>query len=144
MTKETFAILTTATERRLRDDQSAFYCIKDSVPTNIAQALKDIVYRKENGFDIPYMMLDDALNILYSIELDRILDDSFSIYDYDGDIGSVYTSDQLEYLNLNTQQEISDIMREYDLTDIASACAYWYDQEVRDMVQEIINYIKTN
>jgi hypothetical protein len=149
MTQETFEILTTATEKRYRqanenDEKSSFYCMKDNVPTDIAQTLKDIVYNKNNGFDIPYMMLDDALNILYSIELDRILDDSFDIYNYDGDIGSVYTSDQLEYLNLNTQQEISDIMREYDLTDIASACSYWYDQEVRDMVNEIIDYIKNN
>ena len=55
---------------------------------------------------------------------------------------SVYTSERLAYLYPINQQEISDIMREYSLGDIATACAVWYDSMVAHACRAIIDALE--
>jgi hypothetical protein len=50
--------------------------------------------------------------------------------------------EQLSWLNINNQSEISDTAKEYDI-DIAQACAVWYDNAVRLTIEQVVEYIKS-
>lgn len=60
-------------------------------------------------------------------------------YDEDTSIesASVYTRERLDYLTIYNQDDITNIVKKYNC-DIATACAYWYDERVRQAVNLLI------
>ena len=57
--------------------------------------------------------------------------------EYTDDIASIYYSEQLEYLNTGNMHDIAEIIKEHDCEDVATACAVWYEREVKDTAESI-------
>jgi len=116
---------------------------------NIDEETKDILSEIQRhsgvGFELSHEIMADACNIIDEVYTtadigqsdDDLQDDAF---DRTVGIASVYTADQLSWLSVNNQSEITDIAKEYE-SDIATACAYWYDNKVRGMVEELVAWI---
>lgn len=92
----------------------------------------------EQSFSIMY----DALALFEGVEYEDLED--FDPNEVEKDIASIYYHDQLEYLNTGNMYAIADLIRDYEYTDVASACAMWYDSTVRDWAQTIKNYITSH
>jgi hypothetical protein len=55
------------------------------------------------------------------------------------DFASIYYNEQLAYLNANNQDEILDILKEYDCDSISNACAIWFETKVKEVIQTLID-----
>lgn len=146
-TKQKIKNIELAMETRYRDknkkDETAFHCISDNCEPELKKVLMSIIYDENIGgqnnlsYDICYdacAFFDDITDKYYNN--DDINGDEY-INEYEP--SSIYTYDRLQYLNNNNQQEISDVMKEYSIDDIATACAIWYDNMVRQAISTIIS-----
>lgn len=59
----------------------------------------------------------------------------------EGEHASVYTANRLEYLNPYNDADIADIIKEYNLNDVSTACAIWYGNTVNEMVDALIDAV---
>lgn len=57
---------------------------------------------------------------------------------------SPYTARRLEYITVHNQDDISELMKEYELDDIATAAAVWYENRVAEAVRLILDAITDN
>lgn len=115
---------------------------KNDLPETIKDSLINIQYQMSDdtgaSFELSYEIMDDALTAISDAGIDELDSEN-----WENEPSSVYTAERLAYMNLNNQQAISDIMREFSTDDISTACAVWYDNAVRDTISEVIKYIKT-
>lgn len=127
--KEKYESLYKALIKKTRDDDTEYICFSDDAP----EELRDIFIDHNSIIDVDYDIFRTAC-VLLSENPDKPEDELHELAD---DCASVYTYDRLEYLSVMNQQEISDIMREYETEDIATACAIWYEQQVASAIQTI-------
>lgn len=108
----------------------------------VYELVRDVQYklnRYTGSFELNYSIMSDACTAMSEINEDTLED--MDPYELSMDTASVYTATQLSWLNINNQVEIADIVREYE-TDIGTACAVWYEQQVAtacELLRDIIN-----
>jgi len=148
--KEKFEAITNAYELKHRDiDDKDIQIIKKNIPEEVHDALLDIQRNLEVGFEISYDIVSDACDIIHDRltpdEAEKEDEDIIStsdLLDHNGiETASCYTSEQLRYISSTNQHEISDIIKECELDDIASAAAIWYDRKVEEACIALIDYI---
>lgn len=106
------------------------------------ELVRDVQYKLNEhtgSFELDYSIMSDACTAMASYDADDI--DNIDTYEIADGTASVYTATQLSWLNINNQSEIADVVREHE-TDIGTACAVWYEQQVAtacDMLRDMIN-----
>ena len=142
--KKQFDELTQAIELRKRADDTDFYCYKDNLTIEISKGLRDVIFEIDqecHNLDLSYKIANDALNALNALsEVDYEDLGDFDQYELDGDFASVYTQTRLGYLNVWNEGDISDLVKEYG--NINTACAVWYDEQVRGAINLLLDFIK--
>lgn len=139
--KEKIKSLATALTQSERDGEENFYHFTDDAP----EELKDEFLKHYNVDDLDYEMFSRAADIVAEVYEDKpkATDDEATddIYERASESASIMTYDRLQYLNNNTEGEISDIMHEYSERSIATACAIWYDKQVEEMAIIIKDWV---
>jgi hypothetical protein len=120
--------------------------ISDKTPEEVRDFLVKAQHDVVDIFNLSYTIADSAASILSEIEQEDVFD--YQGYDMGGDldeacsdVASVYTSERLSWLCVANESEISDLMSELEIKSISDACAVWYDQKVRQMIEKFIDYI---
>lgn len=108
----------------------------DSIPTDLRDIMLEIMRKSENQFDISYSIMSDAVSSLPG-SLDEYDEDDI----YESEHASVYTADRLAYLTIWNQDEITQMVKEYGC-DIATACAYWYEEQVQNMFFSLVSELQ--
>ena len=91
------------------------------------------------GLDLGYEITAKALDIMAEVDFNDL--PRFDAFELEQDMASVYTAERLGYINVSNQSEISDVMRDYDAEDIATAAAIWYDDKVKNTAMTLRNKI---
>lgn len=137
MNKKDYETLTNCIETAKRDDGSEYKRKKEETPEHIKTIVQDVMYENDqHDFELDYDIMDDALMFLSEIEL-KDLSPDIDIYEYDNEFASIYTATRLSYLNVWTQDEISEKQKEFEC-DIAEACAVWYNEQVTNVIHALI------
>ena len=140
MNKKDYKILVDCLETRKRDNGDEFICRKDGTPEHIISIMQDVMYANDNhNFDLDYKIMNDALMELSEIEFADLAE--YEVHESESEYASVYTGERLSYMNMWNQDEISEVMKEYSTEDIATACAIWYDNQVKTVIQQLIDKI---
>lgn len=134
-----------AMERRERErngEKEPFYVITEQTSKEspeLCELLRDIIWDERIGGeeDLSYEIVATACSELVN---DFQFDEETDFYE--NECASVYTAERLSYLNNWNQEEISQKLREFGGdTDIATACAIWYDDMVRGVMERLKAYI---
>jgi hypothetical protein len=133
--KEAFDIIVNS----MKEDKSIIV-YKDLLPKDVRDRLCFNIQssqREETGasFDLSYEIMRDALQAIEGAGINDL-----NLDHNDNEFASVYTAEQLSWLNINNQGDITDLVKEYDC-DIATACATWYDTAVLSTIGQVIEYI---
>lgn len=130
------------TTKKVEDAREEITIISEDLTPEASEAIKSIQFKlnDETGtFELDYDIMSSACDILANEELENIKsEDVFDNIDEWG--ASVYTATRLGYLNMNNQDEISDIAKEYGC-DIQTACAVWYDRQVETAARMLREWI---
>ena len=142
LTKEQYDELVCGLETRKRDNGEEFICRKDGLSEKVEELIRDTamdINESTHDLDLSYDILDKALNALYDLEYEDVIKEDFDVYEHYDRYASVYNSDLLRYLNTWNEDEIYQCMHG---SSISEACAYWFDNQVQETIQSIINAIK--
>lgn len=123
-------IIADAYTTKKRDNDEDYTCIDDTKET--AELVKEVQFKLNDitqSFELDYEIMSDATYIISERETVEELENA-DFYELATDQASVYTETQLSYLNIWNQDEISGIAKEFS-SDIGTACAVWYDQQVQ-------------
>ena len=143
MDKKDFKELVDCLETRKRDSGEEFICRKDGTSEKITDIVHDVMYENtNNNFDLDYEIMDKALMFLSEFELKEIEEsrDKVDERSYENEYASVYTGQRLSYLNNGNEPEIYDKQKEYE-SDIQTACAVWFDDQVRTVINGLLDKI---
>jgi hypothetical protein len=133
------AVVNAMTTRQREDKE--IYTLKEDTAPEVAKALRDVLYNSGEPLDLAYEMLNSAINELGNYTLEQIENDDAECQLQEVETASVYTGVRLSYLNNANQTDISTIMKDYSLDDIATACAVYYDEKVREMITALATFI---
>lgn len=98
----------------------------DTVDLRVQNILLDIQHNLDTTFDLSYSIVSDAVSALTERR------------DYESEeFASVYTSVRLSYISNQNEGEISQLMIDFSFDSIATACAVWYDEKVREACRNI-------
>lgn len=142
--KERFDSIANAMEVKKRADGTEYHCISDTCEDGLKDVLMKLIYDDNIGgsSDLSYEICYQATAVLTDdVTEEQISSEDFYIHEHIQDIASVYTAIRLSYLNNNNQDEITDTLKEYS-TDIAGACAVWYENMIAQACNDIIDYVK--
>ena len=129
-----------AMEFKKWDNGKEGYIISDSCTGDTKNELMRLIYDENIGgvSDLSYEIVAKATELFEDIEnLEQLNEEN----ENESEQASIYTAIRLSYLNNFNEQEISDILKEYNTTDISTACAIWYDNMVRQAYDELKAYI---
>ncbi len=144
-TPQKFDAIVNAMEFKKWDDGKEGYAMKEDFDKKeneeVYTELLRIIYDENVGgvHDLSYEIVCKATGVIEEIGLKDLHNDN-AINEADNEHASVYTYPRLQYLNINNQQEITDTLKEYDC-DIQTACAIWYDNQVRDTAETLRAFI---
>jgi hypothetical protein len=133
------AVVNAMTTRQRGDKE--IYTLKEDTAPEVAKALRDIMYDTGEPLDLAYEMLNSAVYVISDIELSELENGNAEDRLNEIESASVYTGVRLSYLNNANQADISAIMKDYSLDDIATACAVYYDEKVREMITALATFI---
>lgn len=119
---------------------------REELPKDIQEYLFNEIQREQAEADgIPfeqsYHIMYGALALFDGVDFEEL--EAFDPLECE-DTASIYYVEQLSYLNTSNMYAIADLIRDYECTDVASACAIWYDSTVKDWALTIKNYILNN
>lgn len=119
-----------------RKDETEFYHFTDNAPKEIF----DLFLEHYEVLDIYYEIFAKAIDTVVEAwnnneESPKLLNEY--IRENYSDFSSVYTAEQLSYLNIWNQEEVSDNVKELGCS-ISEACAYWYNNEVQNAIGIIV------
>lgn len=107
------------------------------IDETIKDAMLNIQHDIEAGdFDLSYEIMASACGVIADIDLSDLNEAELN----ETETASVYTATRLSYANNSNQSDISDIAKEYNV-DFATACAVWYDNQVRNACEQLRDYI---
>jgi len=120
--------LYTTTKRGEND----IYILSDNIDNETRDTMQTMQRALDVSFDLSYEIMAKACDI-YAEAWANNEDSPTLLMEYIQenyqDYASVYPYEQLSWLDNNNQQNISDIVKEYDC-DIATACKKWYESKV--------------
>lgn len=130
-----------AYETRTRPDGTEYEAIKDDAPVpvrDILMEVSDAMYEDCKSLDLAHDITARAARLGgYRLVEEDCPDPS----ELAQDTASPYTARRLEYITVYNQDDISELMKEYELADIASAAAVWYELRVEEAVRLILDAI---
>lgn len=129
------------TVKKVDDSRERLYVHNEAQPAEFQEAIKKIQFKlndETQAFELDYEIMNDACNILSGLTLEEIK--TLDVYEASHDSANVYTSTRLSYLNINNQEEISEILKEYG-ADISDACAIWYEHKVSSALELLKDFI---
>lgn len=133
------ACLDKAMTRSERDNGDTFYHFTDDAP----KELVDLFFENYEVRGVDYETFSDACDIMSDIlnsdDVDYEGIDA-RIHEQSEGTASVYTATQLSYIDIWNQDEISSIVREFEM-DIAVCAAIWYERQVQEMCQLLLEWI---
>lgn len=124
----------------IHNNGDEYTIIKDS-QASLLKILLDIISDINNdwaSYNLSYDIVSQAVNLLPS-DLEKLKD--FDAYKVQVDSTSACTWKRLQYLTVNNQSEISGIIPDI-WGDIADACAYWYNEQVKNAIVSLTESIK--
>lgn len=145
ISKEKFEVLCNSIELKKRDNGQEFYCRKDDLPKDIENAVRDVVFKIDENcheLDLAYKILNNAIGDLCEVDYEDL--ENFEPTEDYPEYASVYTAERLSYLNAYNQYEIAEKLKEYSCDDIATACAIWYDEQVRQALEGLMEFINAD
>ncbi len=136
MTKqEKINLLPQLMTQKTRDDGTKFYCFTNKAPEEI----KDIYFENYEVRDLDYQIFSEACDTVSDIYLQKQEGD-FEDQIYENEFASYMTGERLSYLNIWNEEEIGHhIMTRIN---ISTACAIWYDDQVRSACRIINEWIQ--
>lgn len=142
--KEKHALLAKAyVTKEVSDDRKEIEVINDELPKEFSEAIRDIQFKLNEStgiFELDYPIMSMACSLLADVGFEELKDTD--LVELSNDCASVYTNTRLSYINVNNQQEISDVLREYgNDVDIATACAVWYERQVIIALDLLLDFI---
>jgi len=143
MNKKDYSVLVDCIETAKRDDDTEYKRIKEDTPKHIKDMVQNIMFENDNhSFDLDYDIMNSALMFLYDVDLKDIKESGDEVDErmYENEYASVYTQTRLGYMNIWNEDEITEKLKEYDC-DIQTACAVWYDEAVRSVINQLIDKI---
>lgn len=114
------------------------YVLEDGIDETVKAKLLDIQQKLGVSFDLSYQIMGKACQGIEGIELNDLENDQLD--GFEGEYASVYTYPRLQYLETHNQEEISDIVRDTQLS-IETACAIWFDRQVHAVMEQLRAYI---
>lgn len=113
------------------------YIINDGVDEETRNFLCELIAELRNSCatDLAFELVSTAIDLV--VEQDGEAEDWQELAD---DSASVYTSTRLEYLHQSNQDEITDIVKEYD-NDIQTACAVWFERQVGEVCEKLSEWV---
>lgn len=136
---ELYTYLQDCTQTVTRESGDAYYVRKENDMPGYQNVIAQLTQDTGENIDLAYELLNTASGLLANVELGDLADTD--LYELASDSASVYTWDRLQLLDNNNQQEISDIMKEYEYEDIATACAIWYEQKVAEVLHAMVQMV---
>jgi len=139
ITKSDFTILLDSLQTKTRDNGEEFYCRKEGLPEDIDNAIKSVVFKMDENchdLDLSYKILDTAILAIGEAEYKDL--ENFDASEDIAEYASCYIFTR--YLNAHNQNDISDLMKEYG-SDISTACAIWYNNQVREAIVNLMEFI---
>lgn len=113
------------------------------------EAIKNIQFELTDdlGFNFAFEVMHDACNVIgiateenpMETDLKEQLENA-DFYELSNDVASVYTATRLSYLTIHNQDEITDIVKEFEC-DIQTACAVWYDRVVAGACEKLREWV---
>lgn len=117
-----------------RSNGTSYHHFTDEAP----EELKDLFLSRYQVRDQDYDIFSSACDVFSSYDIKDIQDGNI-----DDDFSSPYTSDRLACLTVWNQNEITNYIRNSDC-DIQEACASWYNDEVRNAVNILLEWINSS
>jgi hypothetical protein len=117
--------------------------IADSTPPEVRGFLINSQHDIVDIFNLSYEIGEKAASVLSNFSLEEVAAEDFDTVEACRDCASVYTAQRLSWLCVQNENEIMDIIKEYDCADISTACAIWYDQKAEEMLRAMIEFIKS-
>lgn len=145
--KQLYTQLQSSMSSREEADRKTIYYITDTVTDkSLKDTLINIVYDDlECNNDIAYSILNSAINVFDDIDYEDIpsSQDDFDTYLYknEDEYASYYTATRLSYLDVNNENDIAAIIKDYEFQSISEAAAYWYDDQVRNTLYTLYDFI---
>lgn len=127
-----------------RSDETTVTILRDNLPDDIRAHLLDILHdakEKSGNIDLAYDIVRDACDLLPDT-IEALA--TFDPYDITVECASVYAYQRLEYLNPNNQYDITEVLKETNATDIATACAIFYDRIVQETIADMVDFFTHN
>ena len=137
---EKLAQLASAMTTKKRDEGEEFVCFTDNAPRPLA----DIFLEHYEVRDLDYQIFSRACAVVHEVYEDNpaiAYDDAVDeISERSQESASVYTDVRLSYLSIWNEEEVSQMIKEYDL-GIADLCAVWYDRQVKEAALLIHDWV---
>lgn len=140
------ASLEKAMEVTKRDDGTEFACFSDHAPEELRGLFLKHYAIHYSVRDIDYKIFSDACDAVTrawnDVDGEKGLLREW-IDDNCNEFASIYNAERLAYLSVFNDDEVADTFRSYACESISMACAYWYDNKVKDAMRIIIDgYLK--
>lgn len=141
--------ITNAMEFKKWNNGKEGYIIKESLKEEnekLHDLLLNIIYDDNIGgtHDLSYEITAKACEVIGELEMDEIENGGDNDRFYKMEIASIWNNDRLGYLNVNNESEVYERLVELGLHEISTACAVWYDDQVRSVVLSLLDYINEN
>lgn len=145
-TKQKIINVKNAMEIKDTNTHTARAVITDKCDEKLKNVLMSIIYDgeyiSETGYKIAYSACSffDELEEKDFTNLADILEEQLSSYEP----ASIWNDARLSYLDIYNEQDIFETLKEYACDSINLACAIWYDNEVKNAINTIIDEYITN
>lgn len=137
-----------AMELKQFDSNREAYIIKDECNEDLKNVLMTLIYDENIGGnqDISYEICASACDIISDKtsegnDRDSLTGDDLDLYADADSRANVYTAVQLSYLNINNEDEISQLMQDEAITSVAQACTAWHTSKVVEACERLKDYV---
>lgn len=139
-TQNKIDLLGKAMELKKRDNGEEFYCFTDTAPEELRALFLDNYEVRDLDYEIFSRAIDEIMIDWTDSEgdIDNFERDVKGKIEDTQDFASIWTSERLAYLSVHNEDEIKDKMDEYGAESISNACAWWYDDQVKNAIDLII------
>lgn len=133
--------LNNSMEEKERNNGEKFTCFSDSAP----EELKNLFLTHYEVKDIDYKTFSKAIDTIIEVWENNENHEEESLKEYIdenyNDFASPYNAERLSYLDVWNDSEVSNIVKEYSCETISEACAIWFDRQVKEAANLILEWI---
>lgn len=137
--KALFELIKKAYTTTKKGDKDIYILDTDHVTDMATQnAIQDIQRKLGVSFELSYEIMAAACDSIAGVQPEDFAE--VDMWEVAQEPASVYTWDRLQYLDINNQADISELVRTHAV-DIATACAVWYNDKVVEACEALRTYI---